>query len=176
MAERREQYHDFHEFIITATMQLLAYETLPQLSVTKICQRAGVSRMAFYRHFSSKEQVVQAYFTPIYGDFLTRLSNLTTLDSRILAENLVKFFAEQGSEIQKAVKADYYLLIFQVFTEKLADFYDKTTTWEDYTGVKRQFWNDFMAAGLFFVLGNWAKQGCLIPQKEVIKMVMEFHE
>ncbi|QDK71943.1 TetR/AcrR family transcriptional regulator [Lactococcus protaetiae] len=157
-------------------MQCLDKHTLSELSVTEICERAGVSRMAFYRHFKSKEQVLLEYFTPIYGDFLDNLSNLTEINSQILAEKLVDFFASQGAEIRKATQAGYYLLIFQVFTKKLAEFYDKTTTWEDYVSTKRQWWNDFMAAGLFYVLGNWAKHSGPETREEVIKMVIEFHE
>ena len=55
-------------------------------------------------------------------------------------------------------------------------FYNETTTWADYLGTKQKFWNDFMAAGLFYVLGNWVKNGCQDAYDEVVKMVVEFHE
>ncbi|MFC4651797.1 TetR/AcrR family transcriptional regulator [Lactococcus nasutitermitis] len=176
MSDKKEQFYEFHHYIVTATMQLLDEKTLTELAVTDICKRAGVSRPAFYRHFKNKEQIVLTYFTPIYENFLTELSKMPNLNSQLLAEQFVNFFANQGKEIRKATRAGYYLLIFQVFAEKIADFYNDTTTWTDYVGTKRQFWNDFMAAGLFYVLGNWAKNNCPESREEVVKMVIEFHE
>ena len=173
---RNSQYQDFHAFIITATLQLLEERPLANLPVTAIVKRAGVSRQAFYRHFQSKEDVLQAHFEPIYGNFLTNLAQTEELDRQKVAEQLCDFFASQAEELKKAAQSGYSLLIFQIFKAKIAQFYNETTTWTDYTGTKRQWWNDFMAAGLFEVLGTWAREGCQTPKSEVIKMIIEFHE
>lgn len=174
--KRKAQYDDFHEAIITGTMQLLAQKSLSNLPVTEICKRAGVSRQAFYRHFDHKNQVVLEYFEPIYGEFLGSLAHSSDLTTEKVAEKLVDFFENQAEEIRKATKSDYYLLIFQIFSEKLAEFYNTTTTWTDYVDMKRDFWNDFMSAGIFYVLGNWAKNGCVEPKEAVVKMIIEFHQ
>lgn len=155
--KRKEQYQDFHDFIIEGTMLCLEKYTINELPLTEVCKKAGVSRMTFYRHFKNKEEVVLEYFELIYDKFLKEL-------------------LEQEEEIEKAVKGNYYSLVFQVFAQKMTIFYNETTTWADYLGTKQKFWNDFMAAGLFYVLGNWVKNGCQDSYDEVVKMVVEFHE
>ena len=52
--------NDTKDFITTVILQLLGIQktsekpkTLAQLTVSNVCQRAGVSRMAFYRNFDS---------------------------------------------------------------------------------------------------------------------------
>ena len=174
--KRKEQYQDFHDFIIEGMMLCLEKYTINELPLTEVCKKAGVSRMTFYRHFKNKEEVVLEYFELIYDKFLKELLELESINSLILSEKLVGLFVEQEEEIEKAVKGNYYSLIFQVFAQKMTIFYNETTTWADYLGTKQKFWNDFMAAGLFYVLGNWVKNGCQDSCDEVVKMVVEFHE
>ncbi|AII13820.1 Transcriptional regulator [Lactococcus lactis subsp. lactis NCDO 2118] len=174
--KRKEQYQDFHDFIIEGMMLCLEKYTINELPLTEVCKKAGVSRMTFYQHFKNKEEVVLEYFELIYDKFLKELLELESINSLILSEKLVGLFVEQEEEIEKAVKGNYYSLIFQVFAQKMTIFYNETTTWADYLGTKQKFWNDFMAAGLFYVLGNWVKKGCQDSYDEVVKMVVEFHE
>lgn len=137
--KRKEQYQDFHDFIIEGTMLCLEKYTINELPLTEVCKKAGVSRMTFYRHFKNKEEVVLEYFELIYDKFLKELLELESINSLILSEKLVGLFVEQEEEIEKAVKGNYYSLIFQVFAQKMTIFYNETTTWADYLGTKQKF-------------------------------------
>lgn len=48
------------ECIETALIQLMAKEDFAKISVSDIVKRAGVSRTAFYRNYTSKEEVLQS--------------------------------------------------------------------------------------------------------------------
>ena len=116
--KRKEQYQDFHDFIIEGMMLCLEKYTINELPLTEVCKKAGVSRMTFYRHFKNKEEVVLEYFELIYDKFLKELLELESINSLILSEKLVGLFVEQEEEIEKAVKGNYYSLIFQVFAQR----------------------------------------------------------
>ncbi|WP_282800648.1 TetR/AcrR family transcriptional regulator [Lactococcus lactis] len=120
--KRKEQYQDFHDFIIEGTMLCLEKYTINELPLTEVCKKAGVSRMTVYRHFKNKEEVVLEYFELIYDKFLKELLELESINSLILSEKLVGLFVEQEEEIEKAVKGNYYSLIFQVFAQKMTIF------------------------------------------------------
>lgn len=47
------------EALMTALMQLLATQPLDKISITELTQRAGVSRMAYYRNYSSTTAILQ---------------------------------------------------------------------------------------------------------------------
>ena len=59
------------EQIIDATLTLLQSQSYDQLAVTEITRKAGVSRMAFYRHFGTKEAVIKAIVVQLTQDFET---------------------------------------------------------------------------------------------------------
>lgn len=55
--------------IIDATLTLLQSQSYDQLAVTEITRMAGVSRMAFYRHFGTKEAVIKTIVEQLTDDF-----------------------------------------------------------------------------------------------------------
>lgn len=111
--KRKEQYQDFHDFIIEGTMLCLEKYTINELPLTEVCKKAGVSRMTFYRHFKNKEEVVLEYFELIYDKFLKELLELESINSLILSEKLVGLFVEQEEEIEKSCQGE---LLFADFS------------------------------------------------------------
>ena len=52
--------------IVDAYLELLKEKSSEDISITEITQCAGVSRMAFYRKFTSKEEIVDFYLGGIF--------------------------------------------------------------------------------------------------------------
>ena len=49
------------ECLTTALLQLMEKKPFAQISISELCQRAGVSRVSFYRNFSSMEVILLRY-------------------------------------------------------------------------------------------------------------------
>lgn len=47
--------------IAQALMKLLQKKELSAISITELTKVAGVSRMAYYRNFNSKEEIISSY-------------------------------------------------------------------------------------------------------------------
>lgn len=57
------------ESLQTALMLLLKNKALHEISITELCQRAGVSRMAYYRHYDS----ILALYQEIINELLSQM-------------------------------------------------------------------------------------------------------
>ena len=55
--------------ITKALVKLTQEKALSSISVTELCQAAGVSRMAFYRNYDSKEGVFTARLEEVIADY-----------------------------------------------------------------------------------------------------------
>ena len=55
--------------ITEALVKLSATKRLSSISITELCQVAGVSRMAFYRNYDSKEEVFAARVEELIADY-----------------------------------------------------------------------------------------------------------
>ena len=91
--------NDTKDFITTAILQLLGIQktfekpkNLAQLTVSNVCKRAGVSRMAFYRNFESIDQVIYQYYQPQISQSFEIIRQNVSASSKI--ENQLKFFEE----------------------------------------------------------------------------------
>lgn len=58
------------EYITDALLLLLKKVPYNEISVTALCDKAGVTRMSFYRNFNTKEDVLEAWISSITEDFL----------------------------------------------------------------------------------------------------------
>ena len=94
------------ECIVQSLLLLLRDKSIDEISVKEIVEKAGVNRSPYYRHFSTKQDVVrhfyrlrldeylsgisghicaQAYFTGMFESFLRYQKELILLDRRGLS-------------------------------------------------------------------------------------------
>ena len=81
MADRRNGTHELAvDCIYTALMQLM--ETMPykDISVTDITQKAGVSRMAYYRNYNDKDEILTRHLREHLERFVSQVDNTPHLD------------------------------------------------------------------------------------------------
>lgn len=57
------------ECITQALIQLLENKTLSSITITELTRKAGVSRMAYYRNFNSKEEIFSSYLDIIITQY-----------------------------------------------------------------------------------------------------------
>ena len=58
MTNREQQAQQTYEHILQTAEKLLATSSYEELSISEICDKAGVSKGGFYHHFSSKDQII----------------------------------------------------------------------------------------------------------------------
>lgn len=150
---------DTREFIMTATLQLLQKEKLSTLTVSQVCQRAGVSRMAFYRNFFDLQQVLHDFYQPkIAAEFEVVRSQADVMKSL----HYERFFERFGDDFILAEKAEYEPIIWKIFVDEIKAFY---------ADVADDYWVTFMAAGVYAIWRQWLLDGKTRPIAEVDEMI-----
>lgn len=79
-----------YENIYNAAMSLVEKEGFKNITVRKICEKAGVSIGSFYNYFNSKEDILNEIFKKADNFFLNVVAN--NLDGENAKEKIVKFF------------------------------------------------------------------------------------
>lgn len=57
------------EHITAALLELLRDKELAAISISELCEKAGVGRASFYRNFDSKEAVLKAHLSEIFHEW-----------------------------------------------------------------------------------------------------------
>ena len=58
------------EYIEEALLLLLEKKEYKAITISEICQKAGVTRMSFYRNFESKEDILRRWMKSITDSFI----------------------------------------------------------------------------------------------------------
>ena len=73
------------EQLTGAMLELLRERPLADISVSELCEQAGVGRTSFYRNFQEKEDILRTYIYHLFKEWTGRLGDGAPLDRLILA-------------------------------------------------------------------------------------------
>lgn len=57
------------ECIVTALLKLIYTKPLSAITISELCEKAGVSRMSFYRNYESKEEVFKKRLEELFEEY-----------------------------------------------------------------------------------------------------------
>jgi AcrR family transcriptional regulator len=149
--------------ITNALLSLMEEKEYKNISITDIVNKAGLSRVTYYRHFNDKEEIVIRYFEITKNRFIEQ-SGIKNLESEknyeVIILSLFLFFKAniKANKCLRKAGLDGELLKF-LSTEFLENLPVKL---EKYVAL-------FVAGALFNVLINWLDNDCKDSIEEVSK-------
>ena len=66
------------ECIVTALIELMKVHDFHSITITDLTKKAGVSRMAYYRNYTSKEDILNKFVDEVGAGIHEKLSNIST--------------------------------------------------------------------------------------------------
>ena len=71
-------------YIFEALYELLSRRNINEINVSEICEKAGVSRMSFYRNFKSKDDLVEKSLMKILEKLKAMLKQIKMIDQETM--------------------------------------------------------------------------------------------
>ena len=146
--------------ITNALLELMDEQDYDSISITDITNKAGLSRVTYYRHFESKEDILIKYFVLTKDKFVDQVKLVGAKDNEAVIINLFYYFKSNLKANKSLRKAhlDGELLKFL------------SIEFLDYLPVKLDKYTAYFIAGaLYNVLVNWLDNDCKDPVDEVSK-------
>ncbi len=100
------------ESIAFAYYELLQDEQ--NISVTLICEKAGVSRNAYYRNFNSTDEVIIYCLISKWAKYC-EVNPVSSKEDEVLKQRLIRFFYSEKEFIRAIKKHDKIFLIEELF-------------------------------------------------------------
>ena len=99
------------ECLRIAMFKLMGKEPFEKISITELTKCAGVSRVAFYRNYESKEALVEDLCQSLYTELKASLtSELFSTDRRQWYENFFRTIRENSEYFSIYLKANLHLV------------------------------------------------------------------
>ncbi len=158
MAQGKEVTRDR---IFTALTCLMEQKEYKYITVTDIARKAGVSRMTYYRIYSSKEDILEQHFRIIS-------QHLVTEAKEDIEQALCSFFAnfQKHEKLARVLaQADLMSLIAECFSG-FTDYLHNTFHPDSLNSVQARYAGLYETGGLFSILIGWLSEGAVEnPQK-----------
>ncbi|MBO4212384.1 MAG: TetR/AcrR family transcriptional regulator [Oscillospiraceae bacterium] len=147
------------ERISEALLALLKTTPYQSISIQMLADRADVSRMAFYRNFSGKEQIIQYYLQKQTDRFL--------LESQIAHETSfgASYFRKLVEHLSQTREIGKLLIDTGLFDLLRAEF-DRIYTAKA-RGKQEKLRSCFLAGGICNVYYHWLSGGCQESPEEL---------
>ena len=92
--------------------RLLLKKSFHEISITEICDVAGVSRTTFYRHFQDKLDIIIEFTDERFEEFYDRVAhNYKTMNARSMILEILKIVFNYRLQILKLIEADLQNLL-----------------------------------------------------------------
>ncbi len=141
-----------NDYLTEALLQLMKKKPYREITITELCEKAGVTRMSFYRNFADKEDILKKWISAVTADFLT--------DSGISYKNdsTRTYFTKLFTHMQNYT--DICISLHQAGLMHLVkDEFDNvflTLHRDEYDDYK----SFFLAGGVYNIFLMWLMRGC----------------
>lgn len=137
-----------------ALLQLMADKPFSRITVAELAERAGVSRLTFYRNYASKEEVLTAYFDGLFDEYFQEMGNEGWPSLREALIRCFESWQAHADDTRLLIRNGLSDLIHQPFGRYLDQVLDRVRPPIALTHTQRRF----VVGGLFFVLVDWLEE------------------
>lgn len=170
---RKKDEHDtalVKNDISTALLLLMEQNDYQSITVTDVAKKAGVSRMTYYRTYSSKEDILIQYFNDLANDFMAEIKTYPNLTLYQLTVDFLTFFREHSNLIPTLKKAGLHELILRNFLYNLQTFYANISDGKEMS-TSAYYHLHFSAGGLAFAIILWGENGYKETPEQVAQII-----
>ena len=156
-----EQKRFFQQCLYDALMKLMQEKKFEKISIGELCDRAGVSRMTYYRSYNSKEDILLQHLDECFAVYL---ADLPVQDFYGVALSFFRFWQGQERDFLIAVVRSglssqlmdrFYGYLDQIIPQMVSD------------EAVQPFVKSFLAGGLYKMLMDWMKNGTQSTPEEM---------
>lgn len=144
--------------IFTALMMLMEQKDFEDITITEIARKAGVSRMTYYRTYSSKEDILIQYFDGIAEKLICTIKECPDFTPYDIYFTLFSFFNQHTSLIENIVKANLLQSTLQQFVQ-FTEYLFQTILELDISSMDIKYQIHYHTGGLFTLTHCWLENG-----------------
>lgn len=163
--------------IMTAFWQLYEKGGMSQVSITKICQKAGYNRSTFYAHFKDAYDVLEAIEAQIFSPDTIKEELLLPLmqcnEPALLLEGILKLF-DQLSPYLPVLLSEYGDPLFRKkLLTLISPILYKNFSTSTYTKTQLHYIFEYQNAAILSTITSWYQNGKDIPKEELITLLIQ---
>jgi AcrR family transcriptional regulator len=153
-------------------MILMEKKNFNEISITELTKKAGVSRMAYYRNYNIKEDIIVQYLDELFEEYLNaRLS----YEKIYIYQNVCLYFAyfrRHEKLILNLINSNLTHLILERYDKYLHVIFENMPLSQAASPEQDNYIIGYIAGGLYKVLIEWVKNGLKESDEEMAEIII----
>ncbi len=161
------------ECIVTALMQLLEEKPFSAITISELTERAGVSRMTYYRNYQAKEDIFEIYLDDVLEHYREDVQELMLKGNYYDKDNMVHYFSylkDHRIFLECLVKNGFGHLLLRTISK-----YVMATWYREGDGVERYYMLQAFAGALFTLYLTWSNNGMQETPEQMAEILRKIY-
>ena len=160
--------------LFDALVLLMESKSFDHITVTQVCQEAGVSRMAFYRNYNTLIDVIDQFFSESFKCIVE--SNLENNTSIHYANTvLVDFVLKNSHFFQLMAQSNEARSLYDYFKQLIGDYIHLYDYDKDFAEQRKEAVISYCAGGVYHTISDWALDNYKMSQEDIIIILDRLH-
>ena len=159
------------ESIFTSLMILMEKKNFNDISVTEIAKKAGVSRMAFYRNYNLKEDIIINNLDEFFQEYSNQILSSEKINNYEIVCLYFAHFRKHERLMKNLNNSNLTYIILERCTGFLHLLFQDIMFMRSCSEEEDRYCIEFLAGGFYKVLIEWAKSGMKESDEDMAKIV-----
>lgn len=152
---RNKQAERSRDYMIQALFLLMDKHRFEDIKISEITEKAGVARLTFYRHFETKEDIIQAHLDDEFESYINESFFEENTDLFVALRGSFDYWKRDEIAIKLIIEQNLSHLIFKTFNKFLHHVLNKTILPRNLS----HFETIFIEGGLLLCMVDWIADG-----------------
>lgn len=166
MAKHNEVNTLTRECILTALLRLMETEPYESISITDITNLAGVSRMAYYRNYKSKEEILLSHLEEAEEMLIEEIGEGGAGSLREIILYIFKYIQENAAVIQAIYDAGLNHLLSKMLSQRILHYFPVASKTKE-----GRYAVPFYAGAILSVFHLWFDNGMKESSEEMADII-----
>jgi AcrR family transcriptional regulator len=154
-----------------AMLSLIKKKPYDKITISEISQEADVIRKTFYRHYRTKEDVLNEYISELFEEYIVMLQKRTNINNFLIKQIYFEFW-QNHFEFALLLKKNNLLIniltMYDIYVPKINKLFPCKDS-ANYDEITIRYQNAFISGAFWKTLCLWIEEGGRIPPREMAK-------
>lgn len=158
------------QWFLDALFALMEKQEYNTISISDLCRQADLTRQTFYRHFSSKDDLIISYFMQLFSSLYGEIEAQEKLSLEELLSIYLHFWEKHRDFVEllnKCNNSNNTLNCNLKFIQRCYPRLDLPTI------IHQETAENFIAGGLYSCLEQWIASGYSLSADELVQYMMQ---
>ena len=155
-----------------ALLILMKKKAFKEISISELCKKAGVSRMAFYRHFHDIKEVLVRYLQDQQAEFIKQIRLNENIDQTYIGFEYLGVL-ERDKKFYKSIfdaELQWILMDFMIEGIRLVNREFIHSAFGD--ELQKEYMLSFYAGGYISLFAKWLKNDCRDSKQDILNLML----